>query len=284
MRALRRRVAGGCRYDAGMTATGHREAPREWDATSYHQVSAPQTAWGHKVLGRLALDGHERVVDAGCGSGRLTAELVERLPRGYVVALDRSANMLAVARAHLQPSYGNQMAFVQAALPAMPLAGWADVVFSTATFHWVDDHDALFANLHTALRPGGRLHAQCGGGPNLAEAHALADLVMAEAPFARYFEGWTPVWHFASAEATAERLTSAGFVDVATSLEAAPTTLATADDYRAFVMTVIYHPHLAQLPADLHGRFIDGVTARAAVTSPPFSLDYWRLNMTARRP
>jgi len=260
------------------------EAPREWNATSYHQVSAPQTSWGHRVLGRLALAGDERVIDAGCGSGRLTAALAERLPRGHVVALDRSWNMLMVARTNLRPVFGPRVSFVQASLPHLPVAGWADVVFSTATFHWIADHTALFEHIHAALAPGGRLHAQCGGGPNLAAAHALAEAVMADAPFAPYFADWTGVWQFASAEDTAARLAAARFVDIDAHLEAAPTTLASADDYRAFVTTVIYHPHLAKLPDALHGPFIDAVTARAAATSPPFTLDYWRLNITARRP
>lgn len=260
------------------------DAPREWNATSYHQVSAPQTSWGHRVLARLALDGDERVIDAGCGSGRLTSALAERLPRGHVVALDRSWNMLTVARTNLRPVFGSRVSFVQAALPDLPMAGGADVVFSTATFHWIDDHVALFANIHRALAPGGRLHAQCGGGPNLAAAHALAEQVMHEAPFAPHFADWTGVWQFASAEETAARLAAAGFVDIDANLEAAPTTLASADDYRAFVTTVIYHPHLAKLPDALHAPFIDAVTARAGATSPPFTLDYWRLNMSARRP
>jgi trans-aconitate 2-methyltransferase len=256
----------------------------EWDAASYHTVSTPQTSWGHVVLAGLALDGDERVIDAGCGSGRLTAALLDRLPRGRVLALDRSRNMLEVARTNLRPAYGHRVSFVQAALPEVPMAAWADVVFSTATFHWVRDHQALFAGLHTALRPGGRLHAQCGGGPNLARAHALAERVMTAAPFAPFFAGWPGVWEFASAEATAARLTAAGFTEVVTALVAAPTTLATEADYRAFVTTVIYHPHLAQLPETLRGRFIDAVTAHAAAESPAFTLDYWRLNMAATRP
>ncbi len=259
------------------------DAPREWNATSYHQVSAPQTSWGHRVLGRLTLAGDERVIDAGCGSGRLTAALAERLPRGHVVALDRSWNMLIVARTNLRPVFGPRVSFVQASLPDLPVAGWADVVFSTATFHWIADHPALFVSLHRALASGGRLHAQCGGGPNLATAHALAEQVMREAPFAPYFADWTSVWQFASAETTARRLAEAGFVDIDAHLEEAPTTLASADDYRAFVTTVIYHPHLAALPDALHAPFIDAVAARAAATAPPFTLDYWRLNMTARR-
>lgn len=256
----------------------------EWDATAYHQVSAPQTSWGHRVLARLALNGDERAIDAGCGSGRLTTALVDRLPGGHVVALDRSWNMLLVARTNLRPVYGRRVSFVQAALPAMPIAGWADVVFSTATFHWIADHPALFAGVCAALRPGGRLHAQCGGGPNLHEAHALAERVMAEPPFAGYFVDWPGPWTFAGADETAARLAAAGLVDIDANLEAAPTTLASEADYRAFVTTVIYHPHLDRLPATLHARFIDAVTALAAATTPAFTLDYWRLNMSARRP
>jgi trans-aconitate 2-methyltransferase len=256
-------------------------SPTEWNAASYHQVAAPQTSWGEKVLARLTLAGEERVVDAGCGSGRLTASLAARLPRGHVVALDRSANMLAVARTNLRPAFGSRVSFVRAALPAVPLAGWADVVFSTATFHWIDDHPALFANILVALAPGGRLHAQCGGGPNLARARALAGEVMRRPIYAPSFEGWEAPWIYASPEETAARLTTAGFIEVHTDLEEASTTLASADDYRAFVTTVIYHPHLARLPDALRGRFIDEVTELAAATTPPFTLDYWRLNMTA---
>lgn len=259
-------------------------APTEWNAEAYHAVSAPQTSWGHRVLARLALEGDERVLDAGCGSGRLTAALAVRLPRGHVVALDRSWNMLLAAHTNLRPAFGSRVSFVQAALPALPFASTIDVVFSTATFHWVPDHPALFAGICAALRSGGRLHAQCGGGPNLAGAHALAERVMHAPPFAPYFVGWNGVWQFADAGETAGRLTAAGFTEVEAWLEAAPTMLASADDYKAFVTTVIYHPHLARLPDALHAPFIEAVTALAAETSPPFSLDYWRLNMTGRKP
>lgn len=257
----------------------------EWNAASYHRVSAPQTGWGEKVLARLRLEGHERVVDAGCGSGRLTAELMARLPRGRLLALDRSRNMLLAARANLRPAFGDRVSYVQAALPAMPVAGWADLVFSTATFHWVADHQALFDAVFTALRPGGRLVAQCGGGPNLARARALADQVMQADPFEPCFRGWRGPWEFASAEATSARLDRAGFAHIDTNLEEAPTLLAGEADYREFVTTVIYHPHLAQLPdARMKAAFIDRVTALAAKEDPPFSLDYWRLNIAATRP
>ena len=257
----------------------------EWNAASYHKVSGPQTSWGHKVLARLHVNGNERAIDAGCGSGKLTLALMERLPRGSMVAIDRSWNMLLTARTNLRPAFGSRVKFAQVALPDMPFADYADLIFSTATFHWIKDHPALFAGLHRSLRPGGRLHAQCGGGPNLVRAHALASILMQAPPFAPYFSDWPGPWEFADAETTAARLAAAGFVDVETSLEEAPTTLATEEDYREFVTTVIYHPHLERLPSDaLRREFIDRVTELSAREDPPFTLDYWRLNMAARKP
>jgi len=257
----------------------------EWNAASYHKVSGPQTTWGQKVLARLTVRGDERAIDAGCGSGRLTGELLERLPAGRLVAIDRSWNMLMTARANLRPEFGARVKFVQVALPDLPFAAWADLVFSTATFHWIKDHPALFRGIFSALRPGGRLHAQCGGGPNLARAHELAARLMHAPPFAPHFTDWPGPWEFANAAVTADRLRAAGFTDIDTSLEEAPTTLATEADYREFVTTVIYHPHLERLPdAALRQAFIDRVTELSAREDPPFTLDYWRLNMAARRP
>jgi trans-aconitate methyltransferase len=256
----------------------------EWNAASYHKVSAPQTSWGRKVLARLTLRGDERAVDAGCGSGRLTGALMERLPGGRLLAIDRSWNMLMTARANLRPAFGDRVAYAQVSLPDLPVCGWADLVFSTATFHWVKDHPSLFAGIHAGLRPGGRLHAQCGGGPNLARAHALAERVMHAEPFARFYADWPGPWEFASAEVTARRLAAAGFVDVDANLEEAPTTLATEADYREFVTTVIYRPHLERLPdPQLKAAFVDHVTELSAADDPPFTLDYWRLNMSARK-
>ena len=260
-------------------------APREWNATAYHRVAAPQTAWGRRVLSRLTVRGDERVIDAGCGTGRLTGELMESLPNGRLIAIDRSWNMLITARANLRPTFGSRIAYAQVELPRLPFRDWADLVFSTATFHWVPDHPALFRAIFAALRSGGRLFAQCGGGPNLAAAHRLAEDVMHAEPFAPYFADWTGIWEFATPEITAARLADAGFADVQTSLEAAPTTLADEASYREFVTTVIYNPHLARLPEGrLRQQFIGAITARAAEGDPPFTLDYWRLNLEANRP
>ena len=137
---------------------------RDWDARTYDRVADPQTRWGTAVLERLTLEGDERVLDAGCGSGRVTELLANRLPDGRVVALDGSPSMIDAARERLAP-FGDRIEYVVADLGApLPIDGTVDAILSTATFHWVPDHDALFRNLAAVLRPGGRLVAQCGGG------------------------------------------------------------------------------------------------------------------------
>src|SRR5512146_689476 len=192
---------------------------REWDSATYHRLSDHQFAWGMKVLARTPIRGGETIMDAGCGTGRLTAELSRRLPKGRVVAVDLSENMLRTARAHL--AEGGRVAFVCADVQQLPFSGVFDGIFSTATFHWATDHPRLFRSLFEALKPGGWLEAQCGGGPNLAKLRACAAVLMAQPEFAGFFAGWPGPWEYADAETTARRLREAGFVNVETSVEGA---------------------------------------------------------------
>lgn len=257
----------------------------EWNAGVYHRVSNPQLEWGLPVLARLPLEGRERVLDVGCGTGRLTERLLERLPVGHVAAVDRSLNMLRGAREFLSPRHAPHVAFVQADAAALPFAGTADAIFSTATFHWVLDHERLFASLFAALAPGGLLVAQCGGGPNLHRVHERCLALMREPDFAPYFSRWTTPWEFADAVTTEGRLRGAGFNEVRAWIEPAPVVLAGAPAFREFVEHVICRPHLSHLPdGALRSRFLERLTGAASADTPPFELDYWRLNIDARRP
>lgn len=271
-----------------MTGDDTRKAggpPTEWDAASYHRLSAPQFSWGRRVLERLSLNGDEAVMDAGCGTGRLTAGLLERLPRGRVAAVDLSQNMLEEARSHLSPRFGGRVEFVRADLASLPFDKAFDGVFSTAAFHWVPDHPRLFRSLYECLKPGGWLVAQCGGGPNIARLMRRASVLMASEPYAAYFSGWKDTKVFADEMTTAGRLCAAGFTDVETGLEPAPATLSGADEFREFLTTVNMHAHLARLPeGSLRRRFVEELTEQAAQDDPPYTLDYCRLNISACRP
>ncbi|MBI2394167.1 MAG: methyltransferase domain-containing protein [Deltaproteobacteria bacterium] len=253
-----------------------------WDAKAYHQVSEPQFAWGKKVLERLSLRGDETVVDAGCGTGRLTALLLERLPRGRVIAVDRDAGMIAEARLHLAP-FGDRVDCRVHDLLELPAFG-ADAIFSTATFHWITDHDTLFRRLFAALKPGGVLVAQCGGGRNLSRVLSRLAPILAEPELAPFFAGAPTPWRYAGPDDTRARLTAAGFVDVEAWLTSAPTPFPDRDSFRRFVDRVILGQRLAPLAGPTRERVVDRIVELSAQDDPPFVLDYVRLDLGGRRP
>jgi trans-aconitate 2-methyltransferase len=265
-------------------STGPATELREWNAASYHRVANPHVDWGRVVLERLPLRGDETVIDAGCGSGRLTELLLGRLPQGRVIGLDQSANMIEQAAAHLTPRFGDRVELRQADLASLDLDKVADAIFSTATFHWITDHDRLFADLYRALKPGGWLVAQCGGGPNIARLNGEAQRLMREAPFAAQFGDWTGPWLFATPEETATRMRDAGFVEVDAHLIEAPVTLDSEDAFREFLTTVVFGTHLGRLPEALRAPFIEQLVRWSATQETPWHLDYWRLNLIGRRP
>ncbi len=255
----------------------------DWNAGRYHDLSLPQQAWGRRVLERLPLSGSEHVLDLGCGTGRITQEIHRRLPRGYLVAADRSDAMVETAAAWLR-EHAPGAAVVHADGAALPFQRALDAVFSTATFHWILDHSALFRSIITALKPGGRLVAQCGGGPNLATLRARADRLRRENYWSLYFEDWTEPWYYADVESTRRRLTAAGFEDIDVSLEEAPTPFPGGEAFQEFIATVCVRPYLDRLPVRDRTSFLTELTMAAAADSPAFTLDYWRLNISARRP
>ncbi len=246
----------------------------EWDGATYDRVADPQARWGRAVLDRLPLEGDETVLDAGCGSGRVTEQLLARLPRGHVVAVDASAGMLDQARQRLG-AHSDRVTFVQADLAALTpadLHGRAPVdgVLSTATFHWVTDHPRLFANLAAVMRRGGRLVAQCGGEGNIAGLIAAVRSLGVER---------AGTWEYASAETTASRLVEAEFADVEVWTHEEPTPFDSVEHFHDFLESVCLRESLAMMPRDHREPFLEAVIA----AMPSRVLDYVRLNMAARR-
>ncbi len=228
------------------------------------------TRWGSAVLERLPLAGDELVLDAGCGSGRVTEALLARLPTGRVIAADAAPSMLVEARRRLE-RFGDRVSFVECDLGRpLPLDTPVDAVFSTATFHWVADHQALFVNLAAVLRPGGWLVAQCGGAGNIASVRqVVADLG----------DPWPGPWTFATPEETVARMEAAGFVDVQAWLNDEPTWIEPGEPMETFLRTVMLRAHVDRLPEDRQSAFVHEVAERL----PSPELDYVRLNMVARR-
>lgn len=246
----------------------------KWDAATYDRIADPMTRWGSAVLDRLPLRGDERVLDAGCGSGRVTEQLLGRLPRGAVVALDASAAMIDEARRRLGADA--RVTFeVANLLEPLPVDPPVDAILSTATFHWVTDHNRLFRNLAAVLRPRGRLVAQCGGGENIATVLAAAAGV---GPDFGLDPTWRGPWLFATPEATAERLAAAGFTEIETWLHPEPTPFEPGEPFETMLATVVLREHLALLPDADRAAFVHAVAERM----PRPEIDYIRLNITAR--
>ncbi len=246
---------------------------REWDGAGYDRISGVMEALGREVLERLQLEGNEHVLDAGCGSGRITEELIARLPHGHVIAVDESPSMVAAARQRL----GAQADIREMDLLELDLGleRPLDAILSTATFHWIADHDRLFRRLRSALGPGGRLVAQCGGEGNISILRASANEVRARPPYAELFRDWKPPWNYAGPELTRERLLAAGFARAECWLTPAPREPA---EPREFLATIVLGPHVQQLPEELRERYMDDVLA---ALGEPVVVDYVRLNIDA---
>jgi trans-aconitate 2-methyltransferase len=244
---------------------------RTWDGASYDRISGTMEALGLAVLDRLGLNGDELVLDAGCGSGRISQALAERLPRGRVIAVDQSPSMVDAARKRLGPEFDVRVAD----LLELELEQPVDAILSTATFHWIADHDRLFERLRAALRPGGRLVAQCGGEGNITILRGKVAPLLDREPYAEHFRDWRPPWNYAGAAQTRERLLSAGFAEAECWLQPAPRE---PERPREFLSTIVLGPHVQQLPEELRERFMDDALS---VVGEPVVVDYVRLNIDA---
>ena len=257
----------------------------EWDAAEYEVVSVPHVGWGMGLLGRALerrpLRGDEAAIDAGCGTGKITELLLRYLPDGTVLAVDASAAMVEAARERFA---GDERIRVERQdLQLLEVERPVDLIFSTATFHWIQDHERLFGRLARALKPGGRLVVQCGGEGNIARVMRATAEVMGEERFRNRFEGWGEPWHFADAETTRVRLEAAGFTEAETWLQEEATQFDSRDELTRFLKTVVLGRHLERLPEAEHQPFADAVSEKITAAENTLIMDYVRLNILATR-
>jgi len=253
---------------------------RDWDAGEYEKLSAPQTRWGAGVLGRLELSGDEAAIDAGCGTGRVTELLLEKLPEGSVLAVDMSEAMVEAAGRRFA---GKPRVRVERQdLLDLEVEERVDLVFSTATFHWIKDHDRLFERLARVLKPQGRLVAQCGGEGNISRATEAVGETMERERFRGYFEGWKDDKYYADPQSTARRLEAAGFEEVETWLHDEVAAFDSVDELARFLGAVVLGGHLERLPEEERKPFVAEVAEKVAADGTP-ALDYVRLNIMAKK-
>lgn len=247
----------------------------DWDARTYDRLAAPQEAWAREVLARLPLRGDETVLDAGCGSGRATRLLLERLPHGRVIGIDGSESMVAEARKALG-DYGECLTLIHSDLLQLDLPEQVDAVFSNAVFHWIWDHELLFRRIHGVLKPNGLLAAQCGGEGNVANWVAAVKRAAEAEPFSEFLADRREPWNYATVDDTVGRLERAGFHAIRCWLEEK---VVEPHDAREYIAVVGLSAHHELLPPQLREPFTDAVLAHLEL---PLVLRYVRLNIEAR--
>jgi trans-aconitate 2-methyltransferase len=248
-------------------------APHDWNAKDYDRTNAGVIALGLEVLERLPLTGTETVLDSGAGTGAVSQALAERVPAGHVIAMDASPQMVEQARARFAGTPNVEV--IQGDLYDFDLGGRkVDAVLSTATFHWVKDHAALWRNLRAVMNDGAHLTAQCGGEGNIAKARAAYEVVAAQAPYADYVGDYNPTY-FAGPEDTENLMKAAGFSEVHAWLEPRPVY---PEDPAKHLREVILGAHKERLPKELFEPFAAAVHEQVGDHT---MVDYMRLNIDA---
>jgi trans-aconitate 2-methyltransferase len=255
-----------------------------WNAEVYDRIGTPMRRWAQRVIDDLALRGDETVLDAGCGSGSVTLDLLARLPRGKIYAVDASAEMIASLEGTLAGRRVTNVVPIRASLTDFVLPEPVDCVFSNAVFHWIPDDDALFGCLAAATKPGGRLRAQCGGFGNNAHVLEAAATVREDERFAPYLRGFTDSKKYRTPEQATAALERAGWRDVRASLFAEPVPLEGEEDAALYVRSILLRDHVERLPEAARDAYARGVVRETIRRhGEPYVADYVRLNLVAVR-
>jgi trans-aconitate 2-methyltransferase len=243
----------------------------EWDARSYDALPLPHERWGAMAIAHLRLNGNETVLDLGCGTGRDAELLLSLLPRGHVVAVDGSGQMLSELRQRLANDL-DRVTVVQADLrQPLHLGRTVDAALSVATLHWLPDHAAVFRNVAAVLRPGGQFVAECGGYGNIV-TFLTAVREVGEADGGE-------IWNFADVPETTQNLQEAGFTDVDVRLAPDPARLEGGGQLEAFIATVMLGAQLREMSSEDRRPFVHEV----AQSLPEPVIDYVRLQISAIR-
>ncbi len=256
-----------------------------WDAEVYERIGTPMRGWAQAVIEDLKLRGDETVLDAGCGSGSVTFDLLQKLPHGTIYAVDTSPQMIEKLTASLAERGETRVIPIHASLTDFTLPEPVDVVFSNAVFHWIPDDDALFSCLLRATKPGGRLRAQCGGGANNLRLMAATARMDQREPFAEYLGNIVDTRTYRSPERAKEALEAAGWSDVRASVFPSPVPFENEDDAALYLRTIILQDRVSRLPDEHQEPYLRAVIAEVIGRhGRPFVADYMRLDMWATKP
>jgi trans-aconitate 2-methyltransferase len=264
-----------------------------WNAAAYAANSTVQQSWARELIAKLKLRGDEHVLDVGCGDGKVTAEIARAVPRGRVLGMDASAEMIAFAKKTFPTSEISNLKFqicdarkinnlapagsrLKPLTPALSPLGRGegeegavfDLVFSNAALHWVDNHEAVLRGAASALKPGGRLVISCGGKGNAHDVFLALRPEMRLQRWREYFRKM-PMPYFFYAPGDYEKwLPKFGFKINAIKLAPKDATYSGAESFATWLRTT-WLPFIQRVPENLREDFIAAVTRRYVAKHPP---------------
>jgi trans-aconitate methyltransferase len=239
-----------------------------WNPADYAAHSASQQVWARELIAKLNLRGDERILDVGCGDGKVTAELSLEVSRGAVVGIDSSPDMVRFARETFGSGKFPNLNFRVMDARELELDGRFDLVFSNATLHWVDNHPAFLRGAAACLRRGGRLVVSCGGKGNAQDVFNALRPELRLQRWRKYFRRLEAPYFFYSPEEYLEWLPRYDFATADVQLASRDAVPEGRDGFAAWLRTT-WLPYTQRVPEDLRDEFITGVVDRYLAQHPP---------------
>jgi trans-aconitate methyltransferase len=239
-----------------------------WNAADYAANSAAQQIWARELIAQLHPRGDERILDVGCGDGKVTAELARAVPKGSVTGIDASPEMIRFARKIFPQGKHPNLEFQVMDARKIHLAQRFDMVFSSSVLHWVDNHPAFLRGAAACLRSGGRLVVSCGGKGNAQDVFVAARPEMRLQPWRGFFRKMPKPYFFYTPEDYEKWLPRFGFKIQGVRLVPKDTTYDGSDGFAAWVRTT-WLPYTQRVPEPLREAFIAAVTNRYVAKHPP---------------
>ncbi len=238
-----------------------------WDAEEYARNSTAQLGWAQELIAKLDLEGHEHVLDIGCGDGKISAELARHVMRGSVVGVDSSENMIQKARSAFPPEVHGNLSFTVRDARELGFEEQFDVVFSNATLHWVKDHRAVLQSVAQSLKPRGRVLLQFGGRGNAEEIFEVARAMIGSPAWCTYFKDFEFPWSFYGPELYDTWCSAAGLCLWRAELLPKDMVQRGTEGLAGWIRTT-WMPYTSRLPADRREEFVREAANRYALLHP----------------
>jgi len=247
-----------------MNKSGHKVF---WSAADYASNSSVQQTWARELIARLELRGDERILDVGCGDGKVTAEIAKAVSKGSAVGIDASPQMIEFATAAFPAGKNPNLEFYVMDARHIAFQRKFDLVFSNAALHWVDDHPAFLRGAASVLRPGGRLMVSCGGKGNAHDVFLALRPEMRAKRWREFFRKMEAPYFFHSPEEYKKWLPRFGFKTRSVKLAPKDATYEGGEGFAGWLRTT-WMPYTHRVPEDLREQFIAGVVERYAAKHP----------------